>query len=83
MGTKNKPLPNDCYSIALQDEPMFVLLARDPDAPSLVRRWADRRHDAISSGEKPITDIDKVYEARLCASAMENWRRLNDGKWRK
>jgi hypothetical protein len=30
MGTKSNPGPFDCYAKAEPDEPMFVLLARDP-----------------------------------------------------
>lgn len=39
MGTKNNPGKFDCYDAALPDEPMFVLLARDP----VVREWVRRR----------------------------------------
>lgn len=67
MGTKNKPGDFDCYANALPDEPMFVLLARDPHAPALVRAWADRR---LEAGE----DRAKVEEAYGCANAMEKWR---------
>lgn len=30
MGTKSNPTQFDCYANALPDEPMFILLARDP-----------------------------------------------------
>jgi hypothetical protein len=43
MGTKNNPGKFDCYDDAHPDEPMFVLLGRDPAAGSLVRLWARRR----------------------------------------
>lgn len=81
MGTKNKPGDFDCYANAAPDEPMFVLLGRDPMAPFLVRVWADAR-------EKSGEDSRKVKEARDCADAMEEYaiargkgfhiRQLND-----
>lgn len=66
MGTKNNPGDFDCYENADPDEPMFVLLARDPMAPRLVEQWAREREWA---GEKPA----KVDEARQCAHAMRQW----------
>jgi hypothetical protein len=67
MGTKNNPGNFDCYANAEPDEPMFVLLARDKDAPLLVRLWAELR---MRAGEDP----DKVHEALICAYHMEDWR---------
>lgn len=66
MGTKNKPGDFDCYANAEMDEPMFILLARDGMAPSLVDAWADARERA---GE----DYAKVKEARQCADSMRDW----------
>ena len=66
MGTKNNPGQFDCYEAADPDEPMFVLLARDPDAPRLVREWARNRE--LRDGPNA-----KVREARACADAMEEW----------
>ena len=43
----------DCYHAADADEPMFVLLARDPSAPTIVRVWAEARRLAINTGNKP------------------------------
>jgi hypothetical protein len=67
MGTKLKPGKFDCYENAAPDEPMFVLLARDPMAPLLVRLWADLREHAAGNPSK-------VFEARTCAIDMEKWR---------
>lgn len=51
MGTKAKPDEFDCYDAAADDEPIFVLRARDPLAAELVREWgtryANRKHDTI------------------------------------
>lgn len=82
MGTKNNAGEFDCYANALPDEPMFVLLARDPDFHRLVYEWADRRSADIRCGLRPETDWPMVYEARACATAAEKWRKENNGKWR-
>lgn len=66
MTTKNNPGAYDCYSKAEPDEPMFVLLGRDPMAGALVRAWAELRR---MSGEAE----GKVAEARACAVAMDEW----------
>lgn len=66
MGTKNNPGDYDCYVNAEPDEPMFVLLARDPLAPILVELWASLRQH--NSGNP-----SKVAEARHCAREMRKW----------
>lgn len=66
MGTKNNLGSFDCYANAHPDEPMFVLLGRDKNAPSLVDLWANQRE---LDGEDPI----KVAEARDCADVMRRW----------
>lgn len=43
MATKNNPGAFDCYAAAEPDEPMFVLLGRDPTAVAIVRLWAAMR----------------------------------------
>lgn len=82
MGTKKSPGMFDCYANALPDEPMFVLLARDPDAPDLIETWAQIREIAIQGGHRPFNDKLLVAEARECARNMREWRKFNDGKWR-
>jgi hypothetical protein len=83
MATKNEPAKYDCYANALPDEPMFILLARDPSAPLLVERWAIERDAAILRGERPSSDMAMVSEAQDCARKMREWRKANDGAWRK
>lgn len=83
MSTKQNPGTFDFYENALPDEPMFVLLARDPSAPDLVRQWAERRSWEIGQGERPESDRAMVKEAYDCAREMARWRIENDGKWRK
>lgn len=83
MGTKENPGRFDCYENALPDEPMFVLLARDPDFNYFVQEWAARRVRDVLCGERPDTDMEMVNEAYSCAVAGQNWRKKNYGKWRK
>lgn len=77
MGTKNNPGAFDCYEAADPNEPMFVLLARDPNAPGLVQTWCSIRIARIVSGASPESDMAKVREAQACAIAMEEWRKAN------
>lgn len=69
MGTKEKPGQFDCYEKAEPDEPMFVLLARDPLAAPLVRAWAAAR-ECMAVDQ---SDIDKAEEALRCADEMKEW----------
>lgn len=68
MGTKNNPGAYDCYANADPDEPMFVLLGRDPMAGDLVRAWAQWRR---GRGEEPA----KIAEALACADSLDAWAR--------
>lgn len=68
MGTKNNPGTYDCYAKAEPDEPMFILLGRDIDAPRLVEEWANQ-------AERSKKDPTKIAEARKCAEDMRTWRR--------
>jgi hypothetical protein len=75
MGTKSNPAAYDCYANALPDEPLFILLARDPTAAALVRAWAYQRSSAIDNEMRPQSDRAQVTEALHCADAMERWRK--------
>lgn len=74
MGTKNNPGAFDCYEHAEDDEPMFVLLARDEIAPYLVRRWAQLHKSQRLHLRRGEYDT-KELEALDCAAAMEAWRK--------
>lgn len=80
MGTKTHPGRFDCYANAKPDEPMFVLLARDPSAAILVRLWATMREAEIRQGRRPESDRLKVGEAYACATDMERWHDENRGR---
>lgn len=69
MGTKSRPGVFDCYANAEPDEPMFVLLGRDPSAALLVRIWC-----LLRRARKGLTGADsKETEAEHCAVDMERW----------
>jgi hypothetical protein len=76
LGTKNSPAKYDCYANAEPDEPMFVLLARDPVAPMVVDLWVQlRRH--LQKSPTTADDIEQRLEAQGCAEAMRYWRAKN------
>lgn len=72
---KSKELtdPKSCMSRAKDDEPTFVLLARDPAAPEAIRAWTQYR---VSMGKNRITD-DQIQEALSCAYEMKKYREAN------
>jgi hypothetical protein len=72
-----------CIDRALDGEPVFELLARDPSFGKLVRAWADERQAAIRAGDRPHVDMNQVREARNFAEDGEKWRRDNLYAWRK
>ena len=82
MGTKSNPGKFDCYFKAGDDEPLFVLRAKDPLAANIVRRWADsyqlRKEIDNSKGHGPeeLTEIqrERLNEALAVADAMDEWR---------
>ena len=88
MGTKNNPGAFDCYANAEPDEPMFVLLGRDPLAPFLVSIWAKVRMGDLEAAQAVFTkmayetaplyhaapDVDKASEALDLSFAMFAWR---------
>jgi hypothetical protein len=67
MGTKRNPGPYGCYSRAEPDEPVFVLLGRDPVASVVVKIWADLREQLGK------TEAEVIHEARVCAVDMILW----------
>jgi hypothetical protein len=64
MSTKQNPGRFDCYSNAMDDEEMFILLGRDKMSGALVRLWAEMRE---REGENP----EVVKDARECADRLE------------
>lgn len=70
MATKNDC---KCLQNAADDEPIFVLRAKDKLAPLVVRTWV---HLATAEG----TPHGKVAEALECAAQMEAWGRVHGSK---
>lgn len=63
-----------CFYRALDDEPVFVLLARDPCAAETVRYWVTLRQALIGRGEKPLEDHETLASALRDAQTMVVWR---------
>lgn len=83
MGTKNNPGNYDCYKNAHPDEPMFILLGRDPLAPILTEIWAvlkkcpnlvEHTEEFFKIQKKKLNFYEpKLVEALKCAEHMRNW----------
>jgi hypothetical protein len=67
MSTKNNVGSFNCYEKAHPDEPMFVLLGRDPTAPLIVLAWVVLRHHCGHN------DSAQLEEAIQCAQDMQAW----------
>ena len=63
--------PESCLNRAEDDEPLFVIRAKDKVSASAVRTWAEW---AQMTG---VHEPEKIQEARDIAEDMENWRREN------
>jgi hypothetical protein len=61
--------PGSCLNKAAPDEPIFVLRAKDTLAPQTIRHWA-----TMAFG---IHEKEKIADAELLASAMEDWYKQN------
>lgn len=66
MGSKANPSEHDCYSRAEPDEPLFVLLGRDPSASLMIDIWIALRRETDANDEK-------LDEAAACAEACLSW----------
>lgn len=58
--------PGSCWNRAKDDEPLFILLGRDKDAPTTIRDWIEKR---IARGKNKIGDVQMV-NAEICANQM-------------
>lgn len=72
-----------CFIKAMDDEPAFVLLARDPMMPVLMRLWASQRRIAIAEGARPASDLSQVEAVEREAEEAVHWRFHADESWRK
>jgi hypothetical protein len=76
MGTKNNPSKFDCYTAAELDEPMFVLLGRDPVARYAVLLWI---HLRMAAGIE-VAGAPKLQEAIEVSDEMKEWALKLDKK---
>jgi hypothetical protein len=58
------------------DEPVFVLVARDACAPATIRAWVDK----VLEVSELTTSDPKIKEALDLANAMEDWQFRNTMK---
>lgn len=65
---------NGCFYRALDDEPVFTLLARDPCFAEVVRYWVTLRQALIGQGKKPLEDHAMLAEAVETATSGVVWR---------
>lgn len=81
MGTKLNPGKFDCYEKAAPDEPIFILLGRDPHAAEVVGYWIALRIGALKpqgfcsqvSRETYAQLPEKIREALDCCHDLENY----------
>lgn len=64
--------PESCFNRALENERVFVLLARDAAAPIAIRAWINER---LLSGKNQPTD-PTIMEAVATAIKMDEERAL-------
>lgn len=73
-----------CLAKSADDEPIFILCARDIFAARAVREWADEleRNAArlpLDAGGLTAGRQEKIAEARRLALQMDRWRAAHDG----
>ena len=68
MARKSIELKSGCMAKAFDDEPTFVLLARDPAAPAAIRAWIAVR---IGMGTNVAGDA-QIEEAKSLMRMMED-----------
>lgn len=76
MGTRNRPGQYDCWSRLADDEPYFLLMARDNSAPAAIIAWVGDRLDRIKNGERRgADDLPQLREALGAIRDMVAWHR--------
>lgn len=63
--------PESTLNRAAEEEPLFVIRAKDKLSASMVRQWAEAA--AMTGAHEP----EKIQEARQLAEIMESWRQEN------
>jgi hypothetical protein len=75
MANKNHPGKFRCYEAAMPDEPMFVILGRDPAGPATLAFWARQRE--IMGKDQEGDDLERIVAARSESEDMFHWRAHN------
>lgn len=63
-----------------EDEPFFVLLGRDPQAPGLLRQWANLRECCVIDHADYVRQTNKIGEARSIADKMCFYKAANPSR---
>ena len=66
--------PNSCLNRAADDEPVFVLLGRDPAAPFAISAWIGGR---VARKKNGYGDY-QLLDAEAVADAMVVWRKARE-----
>lgn len=62
MSTKINPGKFDCYAKLARDEPYFVLRAKDPIAPDMVRAWRYIRCGDVAAAMAELLSAHSTWE---------------------
>lgn len=62
--------PDSCLNKAADEEPVFVLRAKDAAAPNTIRCWAEERMERGLN----IASDQKIVDALAIAERMEQWQ---------
>ena len=74
--------PDSCINKAAEDEPVFVLRAKDPCAITTINYWISKRLELLDADPTPTKhdrakEMSKTKEAHILAMDMEHWRLAN------
>lgn len=64
-----------CFAKAFDNEPMFVLLARDVAAPATIREWCRLRCLRGKNNPKDAQIVEALAMADVMADEQEGWRK--------
>ncbi len=73
---KSHPENRRCFAKALQGEPMFIVLGRDPTMASVLEFWAGERERLLDEGLMPDSDAerDHIEQVRGYVADIRSWQ---------
>jgi hypothetical protein len=84
QGREMAAVGRGCLGKAADDEPVFVLRAKDLLAPGLVENWANKLEaydkSRVEDSTVQMRRQAKIKEARALAHQMRAWQALNTSK---